>query len=134
MWGVMPFEAGVVMLTQFSRLLSIGGWNAFFRTLLMLATAVGLAIAELAIFRQAYCAILIIAITALGWSFRKAIMTLDGNYSYYSKRILFVYGLGLFVANRVGVEHDVQIAIIAFACMIMFNLNLWSITKSANLD
>ena len=119
---------------RFSLLLNVRGWNVFLRTMLCLATALGLAIAEFVLFRGIYCGLVTIMFTLLGWSFRKTIMKLGANYSRHSRRFLFVYGLCLYIATRAGVGIQIQFAIIAFSCIVMFNLNFWSITESALVD
>lgn len=123
-----------MVLNRFSLLLNVSGWNVFLRTMLCLVTALGLAIAEFVLFREMYCGIITIVLTLLGWCFRRAIMKLGANYSRHSRRFLFVYGLFLVIANYAGLGVQIQLAIIAFACTVMFNLNFWSITEAAIVD
>lgn len=122
------------MLKRFSLLLAAGGWNSFLRTLLMLVTAAGIAIAEFMFFRETYSGVLVVLFVLLGWFFRKSFARLGTNYRRHSRRFLFVYGLLLFVAGYAGLGVQFQLAVIASACMVMFNLNFWSTTETAIVD
>ena len=97
----------------------------------MLVTAIVLSIAEVVLFREIYCGGLTIILTLIGWTLRKSAMKLGANYSRYSRRFLFLYGLGFFVADRAGCGVQMKLVVIAFACIVMFNLNFWSITEEA---
>ena len=119
------------MPNRCSLLLTFAGWSNFLRTMLCLVAPIGLAIAEFVLFRGLYCAMITIILTSLGWYFRKAIMKLGKNYSRHSRRFLLVYGLCLPIASRAGLGVQFQLAIIAFACTVVFNLNFWSITEAA---
>lgn len=57
---------GESVLNRFSLLFKVGGWNALLRTMLMLAGAAGIAIAEFVYFRSFYCGILIVVCIVLG--------------------------------------------------------------------
>ena len=122
------------MLTRVSRLLSLGGWNVFLRTALMLMTAIGLSIFEYSQYGGVYCAIVTAVFLLLGWTFRKSIMELGANYRQQSSRILPIYAVCFVVARYAGLGNQLLLAIIAIGCMLMFSLNFWSITEAAIVD
>ena len=61
-------------------------------------------------------------------------MELGANYSRHSGRFLIAYGVLLLIANYAGLGVQIQLAVIAITCMVMFNLNFWSITEASIVD
>ena len=94
-------------------------------------TAAGIAIAEFMFFRETYSGVLVVLFVLLGWFFRKSVARLGTNYSSHSRRFLFVYWILLVVAGYAGLGAQFQLAVIASACMVMFNFNFWSTTETA---
>ncbi|MFO0455024.1 MAG: hypothetical protein ACK5Z0_03370 [Planctomycetota bacterium] len=122
------------MLKRFGYLYSIGGWNCFLRTLLMLLVATGISVVEYKYLGGLYCALMTVVLTAAGWFFRKTIMEIGPQYRRYARRIFTFYGVLLFIVVRADLGRQVQLAVICLACVAIFNLNFWSISEAAIVD
>lgn len=122
------------MFKRFGYLFSIGGWNLFLRTLLVLLVAVGLSVVEYKYLGGLSCALMTVGLTVAGWIFRKKIMEIGPQYRRYARRILTIYAVLLFIVARADLGRQVQMAVICLACIAIFNLNFWSISEAAVVD
>lgn len=129
-----PVIKSTCMLTRTSYLLSIGGWNVFLRTAFMLLAAIGFSIFEYFQFGGIYCASATVLLTFVGWMFRNKIMEFGADYRHQSSRILSAYFVCFLIAKYSGLGNELLIVIITVGCMLMFNLNFWSITEAAIVD
>lgn len=94
----------------------------------MLFTTIALAIAECAHIRSVCCGLIAIAVKSLGWFIRTAIAELGSGCRLCTSGFLFFDGIVLIAAERTGC--GVQSKWIAFACIVMFNLNFWRIIEA----
>ena len=104
------------------------------RTVLMLVTAVGVSVAEFVMFGGVASALLTAGLTFAGWTARKWIMERGANYRAQTSKILPVYFACYLIAKYAGLGTQIILAIITVGCMLMFNLNFWSITEAAVVD
>jgi hypothetical protein len=122
------------MFRRMKLIYDVGGiWPAI-STWVVLLGAIAFPVAEWLLFRSVFCLMVVIGVTFLGWLMRRRIMEIGPVYSIYSTRILFAYGVVLFLTKRLGFGHHAQLVVITLATVLMFNLNFWTVSEAAIAD
>lgn len=116
------------MLNRFQRINEEFGTKVLLRTILLLAGLTEMSIFGYFGFSSIIAGSIAIVGLILGFLLRNQIA--DGA-EYCSRAVtvgLFIYGIILFIGDRLGIENDTKLAIITATTVIVFNLQFWSLS------
>jgi hypothetical protein len=116
------------MLNRFKRIQHEFGTKALIRTLLLLVGLIGMTLMGFFFFASILAGLIAMVGVVLGFLFRQQIAQ---GVEHYPRAVfigLFVYGIILFLGDRLGLEKDAKLAIITATTVIIFDLQFWSLS------
>ena len=115
-----------MFLHRFTRIRREFGLKEFIRTIIMLIALVGVVLLGAIGLQSPWAAIIAIVGLGIGWLLRKTIVEFGESLFWALPAALFVYGIVLFVGERVlGLSREAQLLIITVTTVITFNLQFW---------
>lgn len=118
------------MINRFQRIRREFGTKVLLRIILLLVGLVGMTVFGYSAFSSLVAGIITFVGLVLGFLLRNQIAA---KVKYYSRAIgagLFVYGIILFLGDRLGIENNVKLAIITATTVIVFDLQFWSLSNA----
>ncbi|MBC7929112.1 MAG: hypothetical protein H7Z38_00930 [Rubrivivax sp.] len=122
------------MMDRFRRIKDEFGTGALIRISVLLIGLILMALFDFFAFSGIGAGLIAAIGLALGFFFRRKIV--DGA-DYYPRAIsigLFVYGIVLFLGDRVGLGNSAKLAVITATTVIMFDLQFWSLSDPSVLN
>jgi len=117
------------MVQRFRRIKDEFGTMMFVRTLLMLVGLPFMAVLGWFGIETIWPTVIAVLGLVLGWLFRKQIVDNFENLSWAMPATLFIYGIVLFVGERIlGLSREAQIIIITTTTVIVFNIQFWALS------
>jgi hypothetical protein len=116
------------MLNRFCRIHREFGTSAVVRLSVLLIGLLGMALLGLIAFASAWATLVAAIGLALGVLLRQEIAR---GAKYYSRAIpasLFVYGIVLFLGERLGLDPEARLLIITATTVVVFDLQFWSLS------
>lgn len=118
------------MINRFQRIRREFGTKVLLRIILLLVGLVGMTVFGYFAFSSLVAGIITFVGLVLGFLLRNQIAA---GVEYYSRAIgagLFVYGIILFLGDRLGIENNVKLAVITATTVIVFDLQFWSLSNA----
>lgn len=120
------------MINRFRRIYGEFGGIVLARTLLLLAGVIGMAIFGILVIKSPW--MLVVAVIGLGggWLLRRTIVEYFEILSWALPAALFVYGIVLFVGDRIlGLSGEMQLLIITITTVLVFDIQFWSFSDTS---
>ncbi len=115
--------------SRFSRIKREFGTWVFVKTLLLLMAAVGVSAIAYFGFESVVPAMIVVVGLVAGWILRDAIVNHFDFLQWVLPGSLFIYGILLFVGERIiGISRTAQAIIIAAVLAIAFSIQFWSLS------
>jgi len=116
------------MLNRFQKIKTEFGTMILLRTILLLVGLVGMTVFGFFSFSSILVGVIAIAGLILGFLLSRQIAKGAEYYPHVITIGLFIYSIVLFLGDRLGIENNVKLAIIAATTVIVFDLQFWSLS------
>ena len=116
------------MLNRFCRIYSEFGAKAAVKVAVLIIGLVGMAVGGVIGFGSPWAAVISAVGLVLGFLLRRAIAKGIEAYSRVFQVGVFVYGIVLFIGERLGWEMETKLLIITATTAVVFNLQFWSLS------
>jgi hypothetical protein len=113
---------------RFRRIYREFGTGELVRTLILLVGLLAMAVAGLLAFSSGMAALVVAAGLLLGWLLRRWIAQGVEYYRFVVPAGLAVYGVALFLGDRLGLDGHGKLLVITVTTVIVFNLKFWSLS------
>ncbi len=119
----------IEMIERFRRIKSEFGGLQFGRTVLLLVGVVAMAAMGIFAFGSPWAAVVAVLGLIAGWLLRSQIVDHFEILSWAMPAALFIYGIVLFVGERVlGLSGELQVLIISITTVMVFDIQFWSLS------
>ena len=124
------------MIDRLRRIRTEFGTQALLKTLLLMFGLAGMAAAGILVFGRFDAAIVAVAGLVIGALARRHIVKRALLLPKAVKTGLVVYGLVLFLGDKVGFDHGMKLFVITLTTVVLFNLQFWALSDPGivNLD
>ena len=116
------------MIARFRRIQAEFGTRALLKTLLLLAGLIVMAVMGMVMFERPDDAVIAIVGIALGALARRQIANSIGWLPKATSTGLFVYGIVLFLGDKLGMDNSMKLYIITLATVVLFDAQFWSLS------
>lgn len=115
-------------MNRFRRIQNEFGTGALIRILVLLIGLLVMALFDFFAFSGIRASLIAVVGLALGFLFRRKIANGAEHYARAISAGLFVYGIILFLGDRLGLGHSAKLAVITATTVVMFDLQFWSLS------
>jgi hypothetical protein len=116
------------MFDRLTRIHHEFGFGASARMVLMIVGIVGMAIFGVLGFSSWWPALIALSGFVAGLLLRRRIVEIFEWTTWAIPTALFVYGVMLFVGERLGISREVQLMIMTLATVVVFDLQFWALS------
>ena len=116
------------MIGRFTKIYREFGFGAAARMALLIAGLIGMSIFGLLGFESWWPMLIAVAGLALGFLLKRRIVEIFGWTAWAMPVAAFVYGVMLFVGERLGMSREAQLIIITLTTVVVFDLQFWSLS------
>lgn len=116
------------MINRFSRIHREFGFRVSARIALLIVGLVGMPLLGVFGLGSWWPALIVVAGVVVGALLRRQIVEIFEWTSWALPTALFVYGLLLFVGERLGLSREMQLVVITLTTVVVFDLQFWSLS------
>lgn len=116
------------MIYRFSRIHREFGFGASARTVLLLVGLVGMSVFGILAFESWWPALISVVGLIVGFLLRRQIVDAFEWTFWALPTALFIYGVLLFVGERLGLSREAQLMLITLNTVVIFGLQFWSLS------
>lgn len=113
------------MIARLKRIHHEFGIKISARIIVLLIGLVGMPIFGLIVLASPWSALIVITGLALGWLLRRTIADSFEAIAWVLPTALFIYGIVLFIGERLGLSQQGQFLIITAVTVVVFDLQFW---------
>ena len=116
------------MHARLTRIHNEFGKGVLARTILLIVGLIGMSVLGLVVLASPWPAIISVMGLLIGWLLRRQIVAVFEWTSWALPTALFVYGILLFIGDRLGLSREGQLLIITLTTVAVFDIQFWSLS------
>jgi hypothetical protein len=116
------------MIARFHRIRDEFGRGVLARTILLVVGMLGMSVMGVLLLHSWWPTLIVIIGLAAGFLLRRQIVATFEWTSWALPAALFIYGVLLFVGERMGLSRAAQLIIITLTTVVVFDLQFWSLS------